>query len=316
MKIKNKLQLYKEFGFKVAFSSICSSAFRYPMAITRWKDRCIINWLKKNYSFIIEDYHKKFSSEIVSENYIPIIWSVWWQGEENAPEIVKTCFANIRRHCGKKDFRVITKKNFQNYIQLPEYIIKKLDDGIITLTHLSDILRFYLLSRYGGMWIDATIFVAKDIPSEIFECDYYVIRHEENFYSYGVNRDRWITYLQAAKKNSLLCSFGYDFLVEYWKKRNFLIDYMLIDYVVEIAYQEFPKVKNLLDAVPLNNPEIEGLRPLLNSIFDEKQFQQLKSSTNFFKLTWKHKFEKIISGHETFYGHLLRGITDFTSCTS
>ena len=105
------------------------------------------------------------------------------------------------------------------------HILEKLDSNLITLTHLSDILRFYLLSRYGGMWIDATIFVNDDIPEEIFERDYYVIRHEENFFSYGVNRDRWITYLQASKKNCMLPSFGYDFLVEYWKTHNALIDY-------------------------------------------------------------------------------------------
>ncbi len=306
MKIKNKLQLYKEFGFKVAFSSICSSAFRHPMAITRWKDKVLINWLRKNYGDIIQKYKSFSKNKGTHQEASNLIWSIWWQGEENAPEVVKTCFASIRQHCVNKDFRVITQKNFRNYIQLPEHIIKKLDDGMITLTHLSDILRFYLLSHYGGMWIDATIFVAKDIPLEIFEYDYYVIRHEENFHSYGVNRDRWITYLQAAKKNSLLCSFGYDFLVEYWKERKFLIDYMLIDYAVELAYQDFPEVKNLLDSVPLNNPEIEGLRPLLNSPWNDEKFAVLTISTNFFKLTWKHKFEKIISGHETFYGHIVK----------
>ena len=306
MEIKKKIRIYKEFGFKVGFASFCSSAFRYPMAITRWKDKVIIDYLKKNYNNVIQQY-KSFSKNYKQEAS-NIIWSIWWQGEENAPEVVKACFASVRKHCGKRDFKVITKENFRDYIQIPEHILRKVDSGIISLTHLSDILRFYLLSRYGGMWIDATIFVADDIAEEIFNSDYYVIRHEENFYSYGVNRDRWITYLQAAKKNSILCSFGYDFLVEYWKKQNFLIDYMLIDYVVELAYQEFPEVKNLLDSVPLNNPENEGLRPLLNSKWDEKKFAALIRSTNFFKLTYKHKFIKNISVHKTFYGKIIEGV--------
>ncbi|MBR1487115.1 MAG: hypothetical protein IJ597_07680, partial [Synergistaceae bacterium] len=231
MKINKKIQLYREFGFKVAFASFCSSAFRHPMAITRWKDKVFVNYLEKNYKNLIQKYKNfdinKTQESLPAEPPPKIIWSIWWQGEENAPEVVKACFASVRRHCGDKNFKVITEKNFRDFVQLPEHILKKLDAGIITLTHLSDILRFYLLSHYGGMWIDATIFVAANIPDEIFERDYYVIRHEENFHSYGINRDRWITYLQAAKKNNLLCSFGYDFLVEYWKERNFLIDYML-----------------------------------------------------------------------------------------
>ena len=303
MEIKKKIQIYKNFGFKVAFASFCSSAFRRPMAITRWKDKTIVDYLAKKYPDLIQKYKNKINN--ISKESSNIIWSIWWQGEENAPEVVKACFASIRRHCGKKNFKVITKENFRDYIQLPEHILKKLEAGLFSLTHLSDILRFYLLSRYGGMWIDATIFVNSEIPEEIFERDYYVIRHADNFYSYGVNRDRWITYLQASKKNCILPSFGYDFLVEYWKDQNFLIDYMLIDYAVELAYQNFPEVKNLLDSVPLNNPENEGLRPLLNSAWDEKKFADLTSSTNFFKLTWKHQFKKNISGLETFYGRII-----------
>ena len=79
---------------------------------------------------------------------------------------------------------------------------------------------------------------------------------------------------------------------------------MLIDYTVELAYQNFHDVKVLLDSVPLNNPEIESLRTLLNSPYDENKFAVLTHSTIFFKLTWKHKFQKTISGCKTFYGHI------------
>ena len=302
MKIKKKIQMYKNFGFKVAFASFCSSAFRRPMAITRWKDKTIINYLKRLCESVIQKY-KSQMNETVNESS-NIIWSIWWQGEENAPEIVKISFASVRRHCGEHDFKVITKENYRDYVQLPEHIIKKLDSGMITLTHLSDILRLYILSRYGGMWIDATIFVNNDIPAEIFESNYYVIRHEENFYSYGVNRDRWITFLQASKKNCMLPAFCYEFLVEYWKTKTGLIDYMLIDYAFEIAYEEFSECKNLLDSVPINNPEIDSLRPLLNSPWDENKFAALSRSTIFFKLTWKHEFQKNISGQETFWGKI------------
>ena len=162
-----------------------------------------------------------------------------------------------------------------------------------------------MLSHYGGLWIDSTIVVTADIPDEIFEYNYYVVRHEDNFYSHEVNRGRWMTYLQGGKKKNLLCSFCRDFLIDYWKKENLVIDYMLMDYVVEIAYQEFPECKNLLDSVPLNNPEIKNLRPLLNLPFDPKKFASIKSSTMFFKITYKHKFQKHISGVQTFYGHII-----------
>lgn len=306
MSIKKKIQLYKEFGFKVAFASFSSSAFRRPMAITRQKDKVLVNYLKKNYYNVIQKYKTLDISR--KHGASDIIWSMWWQGEDTAPEVVKACFASIRHHAGIHKFKVITKENMLDYIDLPVHILEKVDAGLITLTHLSDIIRFYLLSHYGGMWIDATILVTADIPDEIFERNYYVIRHEENYHSYGVNRDRWITYLQAGKQNNLLCSFCYDFLVEYWKERNYMIDYMLIDYAVEIAYQELPEGKALLDSVPLNNPKVEGLRPLLNDVWSPSVLRDLTADTTFFKLTWKHSFKKSVSGRETVYGHLVKDI--------
>ena len=302
MKIRKKIQMYKDFGFKVAFASFCSSAFRHPMAVTRWKDKVLVNYLEKNYGYIIQKY--KNSTKNDTQEPSNIIWSIWWQGEENAPEVVKACFASVRRHCGDKIFKVITEKNFRDYIELPEHIFKKVSDGVITLTHFSDILRMYLLSRYGGMWIDATIFTAADIPDEIFEAEYFSIKTGFNPKSYAVTMGRWASFLQAAHKDSALCSFALECQLEFWKKHKIPIDYILIDYFFALAYQNFPEIKTMLDSVPLNNPEIEGLRPLLNSKWDEKKFAALTSSTTFFKLTWKHKFEKNISGSETFYGHI------------
>ena len=146
----------------------------------------------------------------------------------------------------------------------------------------------------------------RDIPEEIFGRDYYVIRHEDNPRSYGVNRDRWITFLQAARKGNSLCKFGYDFLAEYWKEQNSLIDYMLIDYAVEIAYEEFPECRRMLDAVPLNNSEVDSLRPVLNDEWDAEEFRRLAKATQFFKLTYKHKYVKAKHGRETFYGHIAK----------
>ena len=303
MSLEKKIKLYQEFGFEVAFASFASSAFRKPMSITRLKDKVLINYLKANFQNIIQKHKTAdVSKKLESSN---IIWAMWWQGEDNIPEIVKACFASIRRHCGTHEFKIITKENFHDYVDLPEHILQKADAGIITLTHLSDIIRFYLLSHYGGMWIDATFLVTSDIPDEIFEYDYYTVRHKKDFGNYCVSLDRWSTNLQAGKKNNPLCSFCYDFWIEYWKKKDILIDYVLSDYIIEIAYQELSECKRLLDGVPLNNPEKETLEPLLNLPFDSQIFESLKGSTIFFKLTYKQIFKKEITGMQTFYGKIL-----------
>ena len=178
MDIKKKIALFKEFGPLVGLSSACSLAIRYPMAISRWKDRCIIRWMKEHYGDIIQQYKQGNSCFVKMEKPIEPapIWSVWWQGEENAPEMVKMCFASVNRHRGEHPFIIITKDNYQKYISLPDHIMQKMNSGVLRLTHFSDIIRLYLLTHYGGLWLDATIYVTDTIPEDIFSSNYYSIK--------------------------------------------------------------------------------------------------------------------------------------------
>ena len=50
----------------------------------------------------------------------------------------------------------LTKNNFKQYIELPDYIEKKFEKGKISMAHFSDLLRISLLAKWGGMWIDST----------------------------------------------------------------------------------------------------------------------------------------------------------------
>ena len=78
----------------------------------------------------------------------------------------------------------------------------------------------------------------------------------------------------------------------------------------ELAYEELPECRELLDSVPVNNQKVEGLRPLLNTVWSPSVLADLKADTTFFKLTWKHGFKKTVSGSETVYGHLVKDIVN------
>ncbi len=93
------------------------------------------------------------------------IWVFWWQGIENMPPVVKLCFDSLRIHAGNIPIYVVTKKNFREYVSFPSFIIEKFQKGNFSITHFSDILRFALLSQYGGLWLDATIFVSEDLKN-------------------------------------------------------------------------------------------------------------------------------------------------------
>ena len=87
-----------------------------------------------------------------SECSMPI-WQCWFQGEENMPNSIKLCLQSIKEFNPDREIILITEKNMNEYIKLPDFIIEKYKKGIISRTHFSDILRLYLLKEYGGVWV-------------------------------------------------------------------------------------------------------------------------------------------------------------------
>lgn len=93
------------------------------------------------------------------------IWMCWWQGEENAPEIVRACIDSVRRNAGGHEVVVITDENLSEYVDIPEWVLEKVRAGVMSRTNLSDLLRLSLLAEHGGMWLDATFFCSGSLKS-------------------------------------------------------------------------------------------------------------------------------------------------------
>lgn len=86
------------------------------------------------------------------------IWVCWLQGMESAPVLVKVCFRSLLHHLKDRELILLTEENIAQYVTLPDDIEKKRRDGIIPMAHYTDMLRLELLIKYGGTWIDATVF--------------------------------------------------------------------------------------------------------------------------------------------------------------
>ena len=301
MSLKKKLQLCREFGAKVVLSDLLATNIRIPQLTSRWKDRVILQWLREHYGQVLSKHMNTLQKrERSPESSSLPVWSMWLQGQDNAPEIVKVCLASIQQHCGTHLFTVITSDNLSSYISLPGYIHDRLKAGGMRVAHFSDVVRMSLLAEYGGLWLDATIFAAAEIPEDIFTSEYYTVKHELNPSDRNVSLQRWTTYLQAAHKNNPLCRFVRDMMLEYWREHTTFIDYVMMDYFFALAYEDLPECRSILDSVPVNNNRIEEMRPLLGSKWDAGTYEELTRETIFFKLTYKQDFPK----DGTLYGHL------------
>lgn len=70
---------------------------------------------------------------------------------DNAPDLVKKCYQSVVRNNPNKKVIVISEKNISDYVTFSEYIVTKLKQGVITHTHMTDLLRLDLLITYGGL---------------------------------------------------------------------------------------------------------------------------------------------------------------------
>lgn len=91
---------------------------------------------------------------------------------EHAPKMVQYCFQSLKSNLRDKRIILITEDNYKEYVQFPTYILEKYEKGCFSKTHLSDLLRLELLIKYGGTWIDATVWCSSPIyPDYLFDSD-------------------------------------------------------------------------------------------------------------------------------------------------
>jgi len=229
------------------------------------------------------------------------VWTCWWQGEEQAPPVVRECLASIRRNASKQVI-CITEENCSEYIDIPEHLIRRVSNGSMSFTHLSDYIRFSLLYKYGGLWLDATIWCGRPIPDEVFDRRLFTCKRVAEDHQY-VSQYRWTSFALAGWPGHPFFGLLADLTASYWERNTRLIDYLLIDYFIEMSYESV--AKGDIDAVPLNNPHTEHMP--LSDEFQDDVLCRLVASTWMFKLTYKRQYNERIGDRATFFGAIVSG---------
>lgn len=272
----------------------------------RQMHKSILRYLKKHYNGLIEKYNK---IDTLTEGYTTsernTIWCFWWQGIENAPEIVKVCVETIHRANPSCKIIVINENNFSDYVDIPEYIIAGVRNGDISFTHFSDILRFNLLKKYGGVWVDSTIYCVNKFPEGYLSASLFTPKSTPAL-SECVADYRWACYLMGGNAEHILFNFIVDFYNLYFKEHRSVLHYFLIDYCIELAYENIPTIKKALDGIPTNNEmRVFLTKHLCDSYTSDYSLQELSKKADFYKLFWKQEyydFDK--NGELTVWGFL------------
>ena len=303
---------WKAYGPKVALVSFWDGLIppgksrRYIDTVGAWVDRFLAP--------VVEEFQKETDCHgpaalAMTEEDKVTVWCCWWQGEAQMPELVRLCHTRLKQvlPADKARLQLITKDNYRDFADIPEHIIEKFEAGRITMATMSDVLRFALLEKHGGYWLDATLFFTGEIPEEYFSGNFYCQRMVQNtrYSPREACRCNWCGFSMAGPKGSPIFRFmGRAF--DYWYRHNDgIIDYVLIDYMLWTGFQYVPAIREIIDAVPDNNEDIFEMYQVLNAPYSPDLYARLTRRNVMHKLTYKMDLQtRTAEGQLTLYGWL------------
>ena len=239
-----------------------------------------------------ESFRTDCAMERPDSQYFPAspIFACWWSGIENAPEIVQICIKSTLQKSGEHPVVVIDRTNYQNYLDVPGYMIDHVKEGRMGLACFSDYLRFSLLNRYGGLWLDATIYCASDISQNCFSSPLFTCNtNAETSY---ISNGKWTAFVFGGRKGHPIFRYMQKAFESYWIQNKRLIDYFLVDYLVYLGYKGVEQIKRDIDTIPINNLHRNELAAaMVRGEPSERLNEFIFPDTCFYKLSWREKYK-------------------------
>jgi len=234
------------------------------------------------------------------------IWVFWWTGLNDAPEVVQRCIKSVQDNAGSHPVHTLSQDNYTEYIEIPSELLEKVQSGKICLAHFSDYIRVNLLAKYGGLWLDSTIYISQPISDEVFDFPVFSLKGPVRDSEY-VGNYRWSTFCLGGWKGNVFYRFLADALDLYWSINDYAITYLFFDSIIYWAYCNIPAVKQLIDSIPDNNTHRHSLQEAMEVGLPASEMEAvMHQSTSFHKLSWKGKWALTTEcGEPTVYAKFL-----------
>jgi hypothetical protein len=216
-----------------------------------------------------------------------IIWCLWLQGWDKAPEIVVACAKSWRRMNPDWDVR---------YLEAPDVeavcaelaAVTNFDRSAISAAALSDLIRLKLLTEHGGVWVDATTYCLSPLDDWLSEAA------PQGFFAFDRPApDRMISswFLAASPRHPLICRW-LSAAEDYWRDRSSPYAYFWLRYLFADQYAADPDFRAIWDATPKHTADgPHALAPYEDRLFGpltaEIRVLVETASTPLLKLTHK-----------------------------
>lgn len=247
----------------------------------------------------------------IIQNKIPYkFWIMWWQGISKAPIIVQKNIKSLQKLFGEENVTIIDKYNYTRYTDINPTLLKRFNDGRISVTSWSDIVRFNILKVNGGYWIDSTVAISATFK------EYFLKLNNQKFFTLSISNDnnayryisysKWALWFLGGVKNFELFVYMDKFYEVYFSNHHESIDYFLTDDAISYYYSTHKSFKEYCKQNEKNWKPYLWMNSF-NTANDNKNLidsfnKELKYSVQ--KITYKYD-SKLLDNPQNFISFLL-----------
>ena len=164
------------------------------------------------------------------------IWT-YWDNPTKIPQTVELCIVSWKKFHPEYEIVFLTKKNYKGYVTIPEELTSHHNFNDMP-QRFADLIRIWVLTEHGGVWIDSTILLKGSIEDWLFP------RYAEfsGFYIDGFTKNKKFPVIEnwffACNKGSLF--------IKKWR-----------DEFSRMAY--FPTVEHYITSLRKEGIDIQGI---------------------------------------------------------
>jgi len=205
------------------------------------------------------------------------VFTYWHQGFGAAPHLVRRCHDTVREVFGDR-VHALDGESLPYYVDIPAVVRERVGTNY---THLSDLIRVDLLTRFGGLWLDATCLVTPDFPTLSDLVD-------QDFFCFNYSGPRVGSWLMSSVPGGYSVTMLREAMFLWWERRDYLADYFQLHYLLEMLYLLDERFRAEWDASRHQHPrKALALLGELESDDDGDRLAKLVASYPVHKITYK-----------------------------
>lgn len=268
----------------------------------KWAKQARKRFFSSNFSEVLSRYdcYERNKEQLIDADFK--IFTFWYQGWDALPEVIAECHKSLIRNANGHEVVLIDKNNIDEYCDVPDIMKKRLEAKEIAIPHFKDWLSCYILNKYGGLWIDAGVYVTQ--PIDVSGKSFYSVRYKNRKGAYC--DFKYIMALMGLPRGNMLAALMSDILLTYWSKYSAALHYLFFDDIMKELYERVPYIRRLLNSNDLYCDCYYEFRYLAGKVCDEERLQEIVAKNKFLSLTYRFPIPMYVEGKPTYYNRLLQ----------